>query len=68
VVQEVYYFYPSITASPSKLGFGQGINNKVELCALWLLLKLAANKGISSLQVIGDSKLVEAEKPMSPPD
>lgn len=33
-------------------------NNKADLCALWLLLKLAADKEISSMQVPGDSKLL----------
>ena len=33
-----------------------------------VIAKIGSYKGISSLQVIGDSKLVEAEKSMSPPD
>ena len=33
-------------------------NNKEDLCALWLLLKLAADKEISSMQVPGDRKLL----------
>ena len=41
-----------ITFSP-----GLGTNNKVELSALWSVLKIAAEKNVRELQLCGDSKL-----------
>ena len=39
-------------------GAGEGTNNRVETYALWILLKAAVEKGIRTLQVLGDSKLL----------
>jgi ribonuclease HI len=41
-----------------KFGAGQGTNNRVEFYALWILLKVAGEKNVSRLQVLGDSKLL----------
>jgi len=41
-----------------KYAAGEGTNNRVELYALWILLKCAKEKGLHKLQVLGDSKLV----------
>ena len=37
---------------------GVGTNSRAELLALWSLLSFASNLGISSLQIVGDSKLI----------
>jgi len=36
----------------------QGSNNKAEMCTLFVLLNLAMDKGVSSIQIMGDLKLV----------
>jgi ribonuclease HI len=41
-----------------KFAAGQGANNRAELSVLWLLLKTAVEKGLTKLQVFGDSKLM----------
>lgn len=41
-----------------KVGCGQETNNRAELNALWLLLKIAVEKRISNWQAIGDSKII----------
>jgi ribonuclease HI len=40
-----------------KFAAGPG-TNKTELCALWLRLKSAVDKGLTKLQVLGDSKVM----------
>jgi ribonuclease HI len=40
-----------------KFGAGLGSNNRDELYALWILLKVAAGKNVRR-QVLGDSKMV----------
>jgi len=40
-----------------KAAFGQGSNNRAELCALWVLLNLALDRGVKSIQILADSKL-----------
>ena len=39
-------------------GEGEGTNNRTDTYALWMLLKAAVEKGIKTLQAIGDSKLL----------
>ena len=39
-------------------GAGEGTNNRADTYALWMLLKAAVEKGIRTLQVLGDSKLL----------
>ena len=39
-------------------GEGEGTNNRADTYALWMLLKAAVEKGIRTLQVLGDSKLL----------
>ena len=46
------YSKTEITFAP-----GQGTNNKAELSALWVVLKIAAEKNVRNLQICGDSKL-----------
>jgi ribonuclease HI len=41
-----------------KFGAGLGTNNRAEFYALWILMKIATNKGINKLQVLGDSKML----------
>jgi hypothetical protein len=57
VVQEVSFICQE-TIRTFKSACGPGTNIRVELYAIWLLLKLALERGVSSLQVLGDSKLV----------
>lgn len=37
---------------------GQETNSKSEMCALWILLKLAADREQTNLQVFGDGTIV----------
>ena len=39
-------------------GAGEGTNNRAETYAMWMLLKATVEKGIRTLQVLGDSKLL----------
>ena len=39
-------------------GSREGTNNRAETYALWMLLKAAVEKGIRTLQAVGDSKLL----------
>ena len=39
-------------------GAGEGTNNRAETYALWIILKAAVEKGIRTLQALGDSKLL----------
>ena len=39
-------------------GAGEGTNNRAETYALWIILKAAVEKGIITLQAVGDSKLL----------
>ena len=39
-----------------KYGAWEGTDNRVETYALWILLKVAIEKGIRTLQLLGDSK------------
>ena len=39
-------------------GAREGTNNRSDTYALWMLLKAAVEKGIKTLQVLGDSKLL----------
>ena len=41
-----------------KAALGIGTNNWAEMYALWLLMRLASEKGINQLQVLGDSNLI----------
>jgi ribonuclease HI len=41
-----------------KYGAGRGTNNRAEIYALWILLKVAVDKQVRKIQVLGDSKLV----------
>lgn len=40
------------------LGFGKGTNTRAELLALCVLLLFALKKNITTIQVVGDSKLI----------
>jgi ribonuclease HI len=41
-----------------KYGAGKRTNNRAEFYALWILMKIAADKCTGKLQVLGDSKLL----------
>jgi hypothetical protein len=41
-----------------KYGVGRGTNNRAEIYALWILLKVVVDKQVRKIQVLGDSKLV----------
>ena len=40
------------------LGMGQGTNMKAELLALWALLRIAKDRHIEDLSILGDSKVI----------
>ena len=41
-----------------KLGSGIGSNTRVELLALWVLLKFSKDKGVHDIHIVGDSKVI----------
>ena len=41
-----------------RLNFGNGTNTKVELLALWCLIKIFTLLGIDSLSIFGDSLMI----------
>lgn len=41
-----------------RMGVGNGTNTKVELFSLWVLLWFAQKRGIFSMQIVGNSKVI----------
>ena len=41
-----------------KHGAVQGTNSRAKFYALWILMKTAVEKGVSKMQVLGDSKIL----------
>lgn len=41
-----------------KAALGEGTNNLAEMNSLWLLLRVAIERGVTQLQIYGDSKFV----------